>query len=204
MIDEVSIDVLLDASGVVDTDRARSVVESWQAYLDEHRLEITAIQLIEEAKERRVAFPDIQELADRISRPPHSWTPDLLWEAYVALGTPARGGAAARTRHSLTDLVSLLRFTLGVEDELVPYGDRVQERYVAWLLQQEQAGVEFSETQRWWLDRMVAVIAASAGITVDDLEQAPFTERGGVDGALRDLGDAAGDLLETLDRELTA
>ncbi len=41
---------------------------------------------------------------------------------------------------------------------------------------------------------MVDVIAASAGITADDLDNAPFTERGGVDGALRDLGDQAGDL----------
>ena len=31
------------------------VVESWRAYLDEHRDEITAIQLLNEAKERRVA-----------------------------------------------------------------------------------------------------------------------------------------------------
>ena len=204
VIDEVNADVLIDASGVVDTDRARQVVESWKAYLEEHRAEITAIQLIMEAKERRVAFPDIQELADRISRPPHSWTPDLIWDAYLALGTPSRGGAAAQARHTVTDLVSLLRFTVGLDDELVPYADRVQERYAAWLLQQGQAGVEFSETERWWLDRMVAVIAASAGITVDDLEGAPFNERGGVDGALRDLGDGAGDLLESLNQDLTA
>ncbi len=46
MIDEVSGDVLLDAHGVVDTDRARSIVESWRAYLDEHRDEITAIQVV--------------------------------------------------------------------------------------------------------------------------------------------------------------
>ena len=32
----------------------------------------------------------------------------------------------------------------------------------------------------------------------------PFTQRGGVDGALRDLGDNAGNLLESLDKELTA
>ncbi|MEJ7704683.1 MAG: hypothetical protein WKF47_13910 [Geodermatophilaceae bacterium] len=35
--------MLLDAHGVVDTGRARSVVESWRAYLDEHRDEITAL-----------------------------------------------------------------------------------------------------------------------------------------------------------------
>lgn len=203
VIDEVSRDTLIGAHGVVDTDRAKTVVESWQQYLDEHSAEITAIQVIQESKERRIAFPDIQELADRIARPPYNWTPDIIWNAYVALGANYRGGDGARTRHSLTDLVSLLRYTVGVDDELVPYADRVQERYAAWLAQQEQAGVTFKETERWWLDRMVAVIASSAGITADDLDEAPFTDRGGVDGALRDLGDNAGDLLEALNQELT-
>lgn len=49
VIDEVSSDELVEAGGVVDTDRARSIVESWRAYLDEHRDEITAIQLAYEA-----------------------------------------------------------------------------------------------------------------------------------------------------------
>jgi type I restriction enzyme R subunit len=65
-------------------------------------------------------------------------------------------------------------------------------------------GTEFSPVERWWLDRMVDVIASSAGITADDLDRAPFTEKGGVDGALRDLGDRAGDLLDELNTELTA
>ena len=79
-----------------------------------------------------------------------------------------------------------------------------REKYAAWLAQQEQAGVTFSDAERWWLDRMVAVIASSAGITADDLDDAPFTERGGIDGALRDLGDRAGDLIDELNAELTA
>jgi type I restriction enzyme, R subunit len=65
----LSVDVLLDASGVVDTSRARSIVESWRAYLDQHRDEITAIQLIGEARKRRISFADIAELAERIRRP---------------------------------------------------------------------------------------------------------------------------------------
>ena len=215
VIDEVNADTLLEAYGVVDADRARSVIESWRAYLAEHRDEITAIQLIDERKRslrserserhegpsRHVAFADIQELADRISRPPHNWTADLLWSAYEAVD-------ARRVRrsphHTLTDLVSLLRFTVGVDSELVPYADIVRERYAAWLTQQEQAGTRFSIDQRWWLDKMVEVIAVSAGITADDLDEAPFTERGGVDGALRDLGDKAVDYVEQLNEELTA
>ena len=97
VIDEVSADVLLDAYGVVDTSKAKSVVESWRAYLDEHRAEITAIQLLTEAKERRISFGDIKELADRIARPPYNWTPDIIWNAYVALGRAVRRPSPRRT-----------------------------------------------------------------------------------------------------------
>ena len=202
VIDEVSIDELLDAHGVVDPDRARSLVADWSAYLREHRSEITAIQLLSEAKEARVSFSAIQELADRISRPPHSWTPDLLWSAYAQVETSRVKPHTAKS--TLTDLVSLLRFTLGEDPDLVPYADRVGERYVGWLQQQQQAGTTYTLVQRWWLDRMADVIASSAGLSADDLDDAPFAEHGGVDGALRDLGSGAGALLEALNQELTA
>lgn len=201
IFDEVSVDQLLDAHGVIDTSRAASVVESWQAYLEEHRDEITAIQLLTEAREKRITFADVQELADRISRPPLNWTPDVIWTAYEAVSS---SGARYGTRRTLTDLISLLRYTLGTDDSLVPYADRVQERYAAWLAQQAQAGTTFTDAERWWLDRMVQVVASSAGISVDDLDEAPFTERGGVDGILRDLGDRAESLIDELNEELTA
>jgi type I restriction enzyme R subunit len=202
VIDEVSADTLLDAYGVVDASRAKSIVESWRAYLDEHRSEITAIQLLAEARERRVSFGDIKELADRIARPPYNWTPDIIWNAHVALERQGQGQPAAH--RTLTDLVSLIRFTLGEDDRLVPYADRVKERYAGWLAQQQQSGVTFSDTERWWLDRIVQVIAVSAGIGPADLDNPPFTENGGADGAVRDLGDRAATLIERLNQDLTA
>ena len=201
VVDEVSVDLLLDAHGVVDTTRARSIVESWQQYLIDHRDEITAIQLMQEARERRVSFAQIQELAERISRPPHNWTPDLIWSAYEAIDIDR---VRHSDRHTLTDLVSLIRFAGGADDELVSYTEHVHERYAGWLTQQSQAGVTFSPAERWWLDKMVEVIAVSAGISPDDLDNAPFTERGGVDGAIRDLGPNTERLIDQLNTNLTA
>jgi type I restriction enzyme R subunit len=75
IIDTISPDVLLHAHGVVDTARARSIVESWQQYLIDHRDEITAIQLMQEAKERQVSFAEIQALADRDQQAPAQLDP---------------------------------------------------------------------------------------------------------------------------------
>ena len=127
---------------------------------------------------------------------------DSIWNAYVALDADC--GKKPTAHRTLTDLVSLVRFTLGEDDQLVPYAERVTQRYAGWLSQQEQAGVTFTPAERWWLDRMVQVIASSAGISPADLDQPPFIENGGTDGIIRDLGDRAATLIDELNQELTA
>ncbi|MBK7821079.1 MAG: DEAD/DEAH box helicase family protein [Tessaracoccus sp.] len=204
IIDEVSRDEVLGAYGVIDPDKAKHTITSWREYLQEHRSEISAIELMFEAKGRGIRFEQIQELADRIARPPHNWTVDFIWNAYLSLEVEYKGRPENRNRHAATDLISLLRLEAGVDDALMPYMEQVESRYANWLSRQEQAGAVFTETQRWWLDQMARIIASSAGIDVDDLDNAPFDERGGIDGALRDLGDRAGDLIEELNRELAA
>lgn len=202
VVDEVSVDVLLDARGIVEPDRARSVVTSWREYLTEHRSEIIAMHLLyERPGDVRASFSELRELADRIRRPPYNWTPELIWEAYRSVEADRVRGADRRT---VTDLISLVRFSMGVEDELVPYPEKVRERYTAWLLAQQQAGAVFTDRQRWWLDHMAEVVATSAGIRPEDLDSSPFIDRGGVDGALADLGDQAAGLIDQLNRGLTA
>ncbi len=200
VIDEASVDVLLDARGVVDVERAKSVVTSWRAYLDEHRDEITALQVLySQPRSARVSFAELRELAERIHRPPYNWTPDLIWNAYAAIEVDKVRHA---DRHTVTDLVSLVRFALGTDDELVPYARKVEERYAGWLAQQTQAGASFTERQRWWLDRIADVVATSAEVTADDLDSVPFTVRGGADGAVRDLGAEAATFLAQLNQVL--
>ena len=64
-----------------------------------------------------------------------------------------------------------------------------------------------SRTVPWRSPRNIRadVIAAGAGITDDsNLDNAPFTDRGGIDGAIRDFGALAGASLEQLSAELTS
>jgi type I restriction enzyme R subunit len=206
IIDETSTDVLLDAHGVVDTDRARQIVNSWRDYLDTHRDEITALHLLYASDgSARVTFAELRELAERIKRPPYNWTADLIWNAYAAIENDVDHRRVHRAdRHSVTDLVALVRFTLGQDNELVPYAETVQQRYQGWLLQQEQAGVRFTDRQRWWLDRIADIIAQSAGITIEDLDNAPFAEQGGLDAAAEVFGPRAQATLDQLNTELTA
>jgi type I restriction enzyme R subunit len=202
IFDEGNKDELLDARGVVDTSKAKSLVESWIKYVEDNRDEITAIQMLySKPKNVSITFKEIKELAERIRRPHPTWTVDVLWNAYLALEpTKVRKSAV----HTTTDLVSLVRFTLKQIDELVPYAQLVEERYAGWLLQQENLGVEFTDNQKWWLDRIKDAIAQSAHFDIKDLEMSPFTDRGGTDGVLAELGNSVTDLIESMNMELAS
>lgn len=202
VFDEGSKDELLDARGVVDTSKAKSLVESWIQYIEDNKNEITAIQMLySKPKNVGITYKEIKELAERIRRPHPTWTVDVIWNAYLAL-EPTK--VRKSTVHTTTDLVSLVRFTLGQMNELVPYAQLVEERYAGWLLQQENLGVKFTDNQKWWLDRIKNAISQSAHFDVKDLEMSPFTERGGTDGVLAELGNSVTDLIESMNMELAS
>ena len=202
IIDEVSVDELLKSGGVVDYDKCREVINNWKQFLLDNKDEITLIQLLySQPKNAKITFKELRELADRIAAPPRSWTIDLIWNAYQALEAD---NVKRADKHTATDLITLIRYTLEVDRELVPYAVTVEDRYTTWLAQQAQKGVQFTEAQRWWLDRIKDTIIQSASMKVDDLSLAPFTERGGIDGAGRDLGANAQTLIDDLNRVLAA
>ena len=146
VIDEISSDTVTQAEFTVDAKaRATETVESFRAFLEEHKDEITALQVLySRPYAQRLTYRDVKELAEAIGRPPHRWTPERLWEAYETLDASKVQGSAGTV---LTNIVSLVRFTLGDDDELAPFPDQVAERFDAWLLQQETTGRTFTDEQ---------------------------------------------------------
>ena len=202
IIDEVSTDRLIKAGGVIDYDKCQHLITSWKHFLDENRDDITLLQVLyTQPQGAKVTFAELKELADRIKAPPRSWTIDAIWNAYQALNSDS---VKSTDRHTATDLIALIRYTLEHEQELVPYATTINNLYTNWLAQQQQAGVTFTEQQRWWLDRIKDTIIQNAGMTPQDLEYAPFTEHGGTDGYLNDLGTQAATILTNLTETLAA
>lgn len=203
VIDEVSVDAVLEARGITADELAMRRVTSWKQYLDDHRDEIAAFNIaFQERRDPGEVYRRVRDLARKIERPPFQWTAERLYDAYVQLGKAAqRPGWTA----GVVDLIGLLRFELGLDAEVRPYRALVEERYAAWRARQEQAGVTFTEEQVWWLDRIVDVIATDAAIQPDHLKDVPFIERGGADGFLEAFGgDRAVEILDELGRELGA
>jgi type I restriction enzyme R subunit len=200
--DEVNHDTVLGIDKrTFDHDNPKHVVDSWRTWLAEHRDEIDALRVaFATGGSPASAYDQLVDLSRQLARPPHRWTPERLWSAYEKLGQAHGTG-----RHGVTELVSILRYELGDDAELAPYESKVEQRLAAWLTRQEQAGVRFSADQAWWLERIAEVVVSSLGCSTDELDQMPFTDRGGVDGFVEAFGeDRAPALLAELNEELPA
>jgi len=204
LLDEFSKDKLIQSDFSKDaTERAKSTVQSFAAFIEENKDELTALQILynQPYSARGLTFAQIKELAKVIERPPRRWTPDLLWQAYEAVDKSKVRGTP---QHVLTDLISLVRFAVHQQDALVPFPDQVVERFEVWLQQQRDAGQDFSEEQLVWLEKIRNHVAASLGISMEDFDYAPFVQLGGVGKAAELFGTELSSILQELTQELVA
>ena len=202
-IDEVSKDIVLIAGHSDEgREKAAALVGSFREYIEDHKDDIRALQVLySRPYTERLTFAEIKDLAATIQRPPRRWTPDRLWRAYEMLDHSKVRGSGGRM---LTDIVSLVRYTLDQDEELVPFGDQVDERFASWLLAQEQKGVSFTDEQRQWLTWMKENIAAEMGITHESFQYTPFAEHGGIGKAVQIFGDRLTPITDELTEALAA
>jgi len=201
IIDNVSPDTVIEAAFSAEAlEKAKGMVESFKQFIEDNKDEITALQILYSRPYKSpLKFENIKELADTINKPPHHWTEDNLWAAYAALEkSKVRGASGARI---MTDLVSLVRYALEQENELVPFPEKVDTNFKAWLAQQEK---EFDEEKLHWLEMIKDHIAGNLSIETDDFEYAPFSQEGGLGKIYQLFGDELTDILDELNEALAA
>ena len=199
-IDTVSADELLEAG--FSADEAGRLVQSFQEFIEENRDEILALQLLyERPYQQRLRYEDILELTDRLQLPPRALTTERIWQAYRQQDRSRVRGSAQR---KLADIVSLVRYATGAEEELIPFGERVEERFERWLATQEAGGRRFSAEQRRWLEDIRDHIAGSVSISLEAFQLPPFNQEGGLAKAYSLFGEALGPILEELNLALAA
>jgi len=204
VIDEISLDELIHAGASEDAkEKARTLVSSFEQYIEEHKDEVDALQFFyAQPYSRRLSFLDIKNLADAIKAPPRAWTSEKLWRAYEILHKDKVRGAS--NRRLLTDIVSLLRFATHRDEELIPYREHVRERFDHWLVQQQSRGRSFTTDQHLWLEMIRDHIATSLEMTIEDLDYAPFSGKGGRARASQVFGDELARLFEEMNVVLAA
>ncbi len=150
-------------------DSARQTITTFQQFIEQHRDEIAALQIFySRPRAARLRYEDVKQLNKAIARPPLALTTDKLWQAYEMLDRPrVKGGKS--TKRMLTDIVSLIRYTIERDHNeqamLEPYSEVVAQRFAIWLKEQERLrGQPFTAEQLQWLTMIRDTIASSVTI----------------------------------------
>ncbi len=203
-IDTLSQDKVLETAWSPEKlERDRSLVFSFEKFIQENKDEITALQVLySRPYSRRPRRDEIKKLADAIELPPRSWTKEKLWKAYETLDSSRVRGS---TREVLTDIVSLVRVALRQEEELIPYPDKIEPKYEEWLAQQKAIRrLSFTDEQLIWLRLIKEQIATNLEIELSDFDYVPFAQHGGAARAYQVFGGELSKLLDELNEVLVA
>ncbi|MCB9740842.1 MAG: DEAD/DEAH box helicase family protein [Deltaproteobacteria bacterium] len=209
---EVTIDVLtLDEvthSGArqdltLDYAADQALVSAFEAFCQEQKDALDALSLLyERPYGQRLSRAQLMDLLGALQRPPRRWTGEALWAAYERVEKDrVRGASGGRM---LTDLISLVRHAMGVEAELVSYAEVAAERFDGWVLQQEQRGRRFTEEQLGWLRLVRDRIVVDLEVRLEDFDQTPFVEKGGLGKVWAVFGEELEGIVAELNRELVA
>ncbi len=184
LIDD-SADELITAG--YDEEKAEVLIQNWQQFIQDHKNELDAIQLIYQQpyQKRHLSYEQIEKLAEEIQQPPYNLAPIEVWKAYEQLEKNKVKGVPPK--ELLTNIVSLIRFSTGLSDVLEPFTELVNNRFENWLKQQQLTpspstgegrgeGERFSKDQLTWLNKIKDQIAQNAEMTVDDFNYIPFNQ----------------------------
>lgn len=145
----------------------------------------------------------IEALHEALSRPPLLLTTERLWSAYARVKSSQVKGTDSRRQ--LTDLVSLVRFALGLDAELKPFSEQVDKRFQEWIFRHNaQRATAFTPEQTDWLRLMKEHIASSCSICRDDFDYAELAGKGGLQKVWAVFGQQLDGLIDEMNQELVA
>jgi len=206
LIDHINLDqVTFSGFSAQAEAQAKAVIDSFATYIAQHKDAIAALSFFYQQpyQRRALTFDMIEELHEALSRPPLMLTTERLWSAYARVQASQVKGADSKRQ--LTDLVSLVRFALGLETELKPFSEQVDKRFQEWIFRHNaQRATAFTPEQTEWLRLMKDHIASSCSICRDDFDYAELAGRGGLQKVWAVFGQQLDGLMDEMNEELVA
>ena len=183
--------------------QAKAVIQTFADYLTRHKDDIVALSFFYQQpyQRRPLTFQMIEDLHEQLTKPPLMLTTERLWSAYARVQASQVKGATSRRQ--LTDLVSLVRFALGMDSELKPFSEQVDKRFQEWIFRHNaQRGTAFSAEQTEWLRLIKDHIAGSCSISRDDFDYAELADKGGLQKVWGLFGSELDTLMKEMNEEL--
>lgn len=172
LIDHINLDqITFSGFSEQAEQQARQTIHAFTDYIAQHKDEILALSFFYQQpyQRRALTFDMIEDLHERLARPPLMLTTEKLWSAYARVQEGQVKGAGIRRQ--LTDLVSLVRFAIGLDTELRPFADLVDKHFADWIWRHNsRRGTAFTPEQTEWLRLMKDHIASACSIARGDFD----------------------------------
>lgn len=176
---------------------AEQDLDKFRKFIDDNENEILSYQIIYNKPygKRKATYSEIKKLSAKLSSPPYNLTTERVWEAYRKLdNTKVRGGPLK----VLTDIISLIRFEIREDEELIPFRSIIREKFERWLDTKKKQGISFTDEQEEWLKLITDQVSTSLTVNKGDFQVFPFFEKGGLIKARSLFGEKLDNIVEEI------
>lgn len=202
IIDNVNLDTVLFADfDIKREETVDKVIVSFREFIEENKDEITALRIIYSQKysDRPMAIEQMKALYEKLRV--KGITVERLWDCYaVKHPNKVKRGIAVQ----LTDLISIIRYEMGLENNLSPFADKVNFNFMKWTLDKNAGAEHFTDEQMEWLRLIKEHIITSLSIEQSDFDLNPFDRKGGLGRFYEVFGEQYEKLLREMNIVLVA
>ena len=201
-IDHINPDEIVKMGWVKDNKTAaESLVNDFKAWMEEHKTEITALQIFygQPYQRRELTYTMIKDLVEAIKTSKPQLAPLNIWRAYEQLEK-----VSGQPKNELMALVSLIRKLSGIDQEVTAYDKTVDKNFQDWVFKKQAGTLKFTEEQMQWLRMIKDYVANSFHIERDDFDLNPFNASGGLGKMWQLFGEKTDEIINELNEVLAA
>jgi len=207
IIDETNPDRIIRSEfDTTAKENSEEIINNFRKFIDDNKDEIIALKIYYNLRRNIIndvpTYTMIQELRDAMMSPPYYLTVEQIWRAYER--TEPKRVKHKMTVGMLTDIISLIRFELKLDETLEPYSEVVNRRFKEWVFKRNAGPVQFTDEQMNWLRMIKDHIVSSVRIDKDDFELSPFVDEGGLGKFYQLFGGETEKIIVEINKELAA
>jgi type I restriction enzyme R subunit len=204
MIDHINLDQVTFSGYSAEAEMAaQKTIQAFADFIAAHKDEIAALGFFYQQpfQRRQLTFEMIEQLHDALAKPPLMLTTERIWNAYARVQQSQVTGADLKRQ--LTDLISLVRFAVGLDKDLKPFAEQINQRFQSWIFRHNaRRTTAFSPEQTEWLRMIKDHIAASCVIERDAFDYGHFADKGGLQKAWWLFGGELDTVMKEMNEEL--
>ncbi|WP_086247703.1 type I restriction endonuclease subunit R [Campylobacter vicugnae] len=199
-IDDISPDTVINAE--FNKNKANEIIANFNDFINENKDEITALSIIynKDYKNRKLTYELINELNDKLKS--NNLDSFQIWNSYALIKPDKVKNNAKSTVKCLTNIIQLVKFALGFDDELREFSSIANSRFELWKGRQKNKGIIFDEKQNEFLELIKDYIISNSYLNLTDIQNF-LSDKGGIFKA-KTLFDNFENLLVELNQTLVA